>query len=55
MSDKRNKDANEMTDDELIKSVFPARVVERLRRELHLGERPERENESGDDQSTPKD
>jgi len=36
--EKREKSANEMSDDELIKSVFPEHVVERLRHELHLDE-----------------
>ncbi len=41
MPKKRKKDANEMTDEELIQSVFPAHVVERIRREHGLDERTE--------------
>ena len=38
------KTANEMTDDQLIKSVFPPHVVERYRRELGLDGKEETEN-----------
>ena len=41
MPKKKPKDANEMTDEQLIKSVFPAHVVARVRRELGLDERAE--------------
>jgi len=54
---KPEKSANEMTDDELIKSVFPPHVVERIRREHHLDEQTEAgTRESGsDEQFTPQD
>lgn len=47
--EKKPKDANEMTDEELIRSVYPPYVVERVRHELGLDE----EEETEDDDLTP--
>ena len=44
--EKREKSANEMIDEELIKSVFPEHVVERLRQELHLDDDDEEERDA---------
>lgn len=54
---KREKPVEEMTNEELIRSVFPAHVVERIRREHHLDEQAEelRREMRGDDQLTPRD
>jgi hypothetical protein len=49
---KPEKPASEMNDDELIKTVFPPHVVERIRREHHLDEpveEPREADESGSD------
>lgn len=51
---KPEKSANDMTDDELIKSVFPARVVEQIRREHHLDD-PDERKELGNDESIRRD
>lgn len=51
---KPEKSANEMTDDELIKSVFPPRIVERIRREHHLDD-PDEEEKLGNDESIRRD
>lgn len=44
--EKRKKSANEMSDEELIKSVFPEHVVERLRHELHLDDERDEERDA---------
>jgi hypothetical protein len=42
----RRKSANEMSDEELIRSVFPDEVVERIRHELHLDEENDEEHDA---------
>jgi len=44
--EEKRKSANEMSDEELIKSVFPEHVVERLRHELHLDDEDEKERDA---------
>ena len=51
------KDANEMSDEELMRSVFPPHVVERIEREIGVfrnnSEEDESEENKGDERFTP--